>query len=446
MTKHCFRESITSFFGHHVDPEKDEQLKGSKIEIDDKVTKVLKLIKDEEVEENSDSYYSSKDGGSRNRQLESESHKIVEGIKQELETTNLEIADLKRKLTAISEEKDPLNSDYLASLSKVQETEEIIRNLKLESERSMSEKSKLVVENEELRHKLDTATKIEAEVNQRLEDLNRENNNLILEKETVVKRIEDGEKFTEDLRREVDWMKEENITLKQELEKNKSLNSKLSEVSNEIQQAQGIIQQLMAEMSQSKEELGEKERELLTLTELHEVAWNQSSAQIKELDAQVTSLELKLESLRATNRDMEVQIENKASEAKQLEEQNIGLQSQISELDEMIVENLTVQINNLLVDMESLRTQKAQLEEHIGFKSDEATTQVKSLMDQKNTFQQELESLHGQKAELEMQLDRKIRAISLSRVENLTVQINNLLVDMGVAMHPESSVGRTYNI
>ncbi|XP_022721085.1 interaptin-like [Durio zibethinus] len=525
MTKHRFRESIKSFFGDHVDPEKEEQLKGNKIEIDDNVTKMLKLIKDEEVEESdgisianpnkeplvqliedfhkhyqnlyaqydhltgelrkkvhgkqekdassssssdSDSDYSSKDGGSKNRQPESEFQKKAEGIKQELEAANLEVANLKRKLTATSEEKDVLNSEYLASLSKVQEADEIIRNLKLESERSKSEKSELAVQNEELRHKLDIACKIEAEVNQRLEDLNRENNNLILEKETAVKRIEDGEKFTEDLRREVDWMKEENITLKQELERfrekvssmqqqlesaeqqvselshslnatgeeNKSLTSKISEVSNEIQQAQGIIQQLMAEMSRAKEELGEKERELLTLTELHEVRGNHSSAQIKELEAQVTSLELELELLRATNRDMEVQMENKASEAKQLGEQNIGQQSQISELEMMSkkkeeelltltkkfednekeslsrVENLTVQINNLLVNEEFLSTQKAQLEEYIVFRSDEVLTQVKSLMDQINTLQQELEALHSQKAELEVQLDRKTQAIS----------------------------------
>ncbi|XVF10455.1 hypothetical protein REPUB_Repub07fG0184300 [Reevesia pubescens] len=504
MTKHRFRESLKSFFGHHVDPEKDEQLKGSKIEIDDKVTKILKLIKGEEVEENdgipianskkeplvqliedfhkqyqnlysqydhltgelrkqvrgkrekdassssssdSDSDYSSKDGGSKNGQLESEFQKIAEGIKQELEAANLEIADLKRKLTATNEEKDALNSDYLASLSKVQELEEIIKNLKHESDRSESEKSKLVVENEELRHKLDNAAKIEAEVNQRLEELNRENNKLILEKEAAVKRIEDGEKFTVDLRGEVDRLKEENLTRKQELEsvrgevscmqlqlesaeqqvselshslnatveENKSLNLKLSEASNELKQAQGTIQQLMAQMSRSNEELGEKERELLTLKELHEVHGNQSSAQIKELEAQVTSLELELESLRETNRDMEVQIENKASEAKQLGEQNIGLQSQISELEMMSekreeellsltkkfednekeslsrAENLTVQINNLLVDMESLRTQNAQLEEHIVFKGDESSSQVKSLMDRINTLQQELE-------------------------------------------------------
>ncbi|KAE8675709.1 Adenine nucleotide transporter 1 isoform 1 [Hibiscus syriacus] len=415
MTKHRFRESIKSFFGNHVDPEKDEQLKGSKIEIDNKVTKILKLVKDEEndstkeplvelIEDfhkhyqslyeqydhltgelrrkvhgkrekdassssssDSDSDHSSENRGSKNGQVESESWKMADSIKQELEAANLEIANLKRKLTTTSEEKDALNSGYLASLSKVREAEEIIKCLKLESERAENKITQVLVENEELRHKLDTAAKLEAEVNQRLEDLNRENDNLILEKESSSKRIEDGEKFTEDLRREVDQLKEENITLKQELEsargevsnlqpklesaenqvtelryslnatveENKSLHSKLSEALNEVQQAQDKIQELMTGMSQSKDELVEKEREVSTLKELHETHVNQSSAQIKGLEGHVASLELELEMLQAASRDMAVQIENKANEAEHLGEQNIGLQSRISVLEMM---------------------------------------------------------------------------------------------------------------
>ncbi|MBA0824846.1 hypothetical protein Goarm_021486, partial [Gossypium armourianum] len=473
MRKHRFRESMKSFFGHHVDPEKDEQLKGSKIEIDDKVTEILKLIKDEEndskkeplvqlIEDfhkhyqslyeqydhltgelrkkvhgkrekdalsssssDSDSDYSSKDRNSKNGQLESEFQKIADGIKHELEEANLEIADLKRKLTATSEEKDALNSDYLASLSKVQEAEETIENLKLESERSESEKSKLLVENEELRHKLDAAAKVEAEVNQRLESA-----------EHQVMELGEGLNAT--------------------VEENKSLNWKLSEVSNEFQQAQGRIQQLMAELSQSKEELVEKERELLTLKELHDMHGNQSSAQIKELEAHVTSLELELESLQTTNRDMAEQLENKASEAEQLGEQNIGLQSRISELEMMLekreeeifiltkkleddnreslsgVENLTAQVNNLLSEMESLQAEKALLEENLAFKGDEASNQVQSLMDEVNTLQQQLESLHSQKAELELQLEREKQESSerLNEMENQKSELKQMVEDL----------------
>ncbi|XP_016713922.2 uncharacterized protein [Gossypium hirsutum] len=48
----------------------------------------------------------------------------------------------------------------------------------------------------------------------------------------------------------------------------------------------------------------EKERKFLTLKEVHDMHGNQTSAQIKELEAPVTSLELELKSLQAINRDM----------------------------------------------------------------------------------------------------------------------------------------------
>ncbi|MBA0616102.1 hypothetical protein Godav_016178 [Gossypium davidsonii] len=497
-----------------------DRLKEMVSEIDEKVAAILKLINDEEVEENgvpianskkeplvqliedfhkhyqnlyahydhltgelrkkahgkgeknassssssdSDSDGYSKDGGSKNGHLERELQAIAEGIKQEVETANLEIVDLKQKLTDTREEKDALNSDYLASLSKVREAEKIITNLKLDSE-----KSKPVVENEELRHKLDAAAKMEAELNQRSEELYRENNNLILEKETAVKRIEYGEKFTEDLRREVSLLKEENISLKLELD---TVRGKVSDMQQQLESSEQRVSELShslnatveennslnLKLSESKEELGEKERELLTLQELHEVHGNQSSAQLKELEAQATSLELELEQLRATNREHVLQIENKASEAKQLGEVNIGLQSQISKLEMMSknreeelltlakkfednekeslsrVENLTVQINNPLADMESLRTQKAQLEEHIAVKDDEASTQVKSLMDQINNLQQELESLQSQKAELEVQLESKTRAIfdHVIKIENAKEDDKNIMSVMTI--------------
>ncbi|KAL4297983.1 hypothetical protein GQ457_12G000730 [Hibiscus cannabinus] len=155
-------------------------------------------------------------------------------------------------------------------------------------------------------------------------------------------------------------------------------------------------------------------------------------------------VELDLEQCEQQTRDMELQIDrdkDKQGSETLAGRGNIGLQSQISELEMMSkqkdeqlltlemkfednekeslsrVENLTVQINNLVADMESLRTQKAQLEEHIAVKGDEALTQVKSLMDQINTLQLELESLHSQKAELEVQLESKTQAISDQLIE-----------------------------
>ncbi|XP_040934570.1 uncharacterized protein [Gossypium hirsutum] len=154
----------------------------------------------------------------------------------------------------------------------------------------------------------------------------------------------------------------------------------------------------------------EKERKFLTFKEVHDMHGNQSSAQIKELKAHVTSLELELKSLQATNRDMAEQLENKESEAEKLGEQNIGLQSRISELEIMLekrekeifiltkkleddnseslsgMKNLTAQENNLLSEKETLQAEKALLKENFAFEGDEASNQVQRLMDEAKTL------------------------------------------------------------
>ncbi|XP_017620570.1 uncharacterized protein LOC108464809 [Gossypium arboreum] len=183
---------------------------------------------------------------------------------------------------------------------------------------------------------------------------------------------------------------------------------------------------------------------------------NQSSAQIKELEAHVTSLKLELKSLQATNRDMAEQLENKASEAEKLGEQNLRLQSRISELKIMLekrekeifiltkklednsseslsgVKNLTAQKNNLLLEKETLQAEKALLKENFTFEGDEASNQVQRLMDEANTLQQQLESLHIQKAKLELQFERKKQKSSerLNKMENQKSKLKQMVEDL----------------
>ena len=107
----------------------------------------------------SDSDYSSNDRESKNRQMQSEFQKIIDGLKQELEVAHKEVAELNQKLTITHEEKEDINSKHLAALSKIQSEDEINMDLKTDAE------------NTGLNKQLDIASKVEAELSQNLEDM-----------------------------------------------------------------------------------------------------------------------------------------------------------------------------------------------------------------------------------------------------------------------------------
>ncbi|XP_043816600.1 COP1-interactive protein 1-like [Manihot esculenta] len=404
MKKRHWRESIKSFFGCHIDPEQGEQLKGTKTEIENKVKKILKLLKEEDLKEKdglsgenskkeslvqliedfhnqyqllyeqydhltgelrnkfhgkrgadtsssssseSESDHSSKGKGNKNGKLKSKDQKIVDVLKHELETTNLEVVELKSKLIATNEEKEALNLEHQTALSKIKETEEIIRKLKFEVKRLGVEKGKLLVENGELKQNLDASGNVEAELNKRLEEMSKDKDDLIVE----------GEKIVEELKTIANHLQEEKVVLEQQQES------------------------FGAEVARMKQQLESAE------------------LQVSDLSQRLTHTE-----------------ESNKSLASSVLEQN-------SRLDDMTLEkeSLTAQVNTLLADLERLYTQKVELEEQMASKADETSIQVKGLMDQVNELQQQQESIGNEKAELEVKLEEKTREISefLVLIENL---------------------------
>ncbi|KAA8528263.1 hypothetical protein F0562_035486 [Nyssa sinensis] len=403
MTKNRWREPFKSF-ASHIAPEKDQELQGTKIEIDEKVTKIMKLIKNKNKNKNkkegssrketqllefvedfhqqyqslfalyddlrgevrdkvhdrekkegsssstsssdSESYYSPDEIGGKT----SPSSKVKDNFRQKLENSNLEVAELKNKLTSMSEEKEALNLEYVASLNKIQESEKIIEGLRIEAE-----------------------------------------------------------------------------------------------------QTESIKQNLLDESSQLKEKLVEKEKELLSLTERPQFHESEASARIKELESQVTSKKLEMETLRTQKRELEEKIELKATEAKQVGEESLGLQARILELemaskekgDELSAtlkkfeenennlmsktEELAGKANDRKLGVDALQTQKNELEGCVVCKSNEASARVKDLMEQLDVLHQELESQLGQKTESESQLEKQNQEISafLVQIQNLTEKLTS---------------------
>ncbi|KAE9597809.1 hypothetical protein Lal_00013885 [Lupinus albus] len=485
MVKRRLRESIKSLLGSHLDPDKDEQLQRAKTEIEDKVKRILKLVKDDNLEEDGtpaelsnkgplveliedvnyeyqslhaqydhitgvlrkkfngkgekesssfspDSDYSSRDEDIENGQMEDEFHNTIDGLKHELAMARIEVAELNLKLTSTHEEKEDLNSKYVAALSKIHEADKINLDLKTDGEALGIQTSKLLVENDELKQQLDITGKIEAEQSQKLED---------------------SKKITDGMRIMVDQLQDENFTLGEELEavtgelsilkqqlehaeqqdtkisqnlkvaeeENESLKSKLSQVTYEVQLAHNRIQELEAESIQLKEFLDDRYREASSLIQKHAGYQNESSSKIKELEAQVAKLELGI--------DMEDKIKNGTTEARELGE----LQNKISEHETKCKERqellsalmkkledidndslskiayLTSQIHKLLSDSSTLHAQKIELEEQIIFISNEASDQVKSVTDEAKRLQLEVESLQYQISDWEIQLVEKVQ-------------------------------------
>ena len=262
-------------------------------------------------------YFSSEEFDSSNGRIENEHKEEADRIRKELETAEFEITDLKHKLASTSQEKEALNSYYMAAFSKIQEAEIINKNERIEADK--------------------------------------------------------------------------------------------------------------------------REKELLAIIKAREIHGNPASARIKNLQSQLTGLKVEVKSLCGQKRDMEAQIESKATEAKQEKEKNTGLHARISELELSLKEkdyevsslqeklkdneeysmskiaDIMAQASNLQLEANSFHAQKAELEEKnqkMVRERNGALAQVKGLMDQVTAMQIELETLHNQKSESDQQMEKENKETS----------------------------------
>ncbi|KAK6935501.1 Protein Networked (NET), actin-binding (NAB) domain [Dillenia turbinata] len=502
MKRRHWREPIKSFFGSHIDPENDEHLKGSKLEVEDKMSQIMELINDEEQEEGNESstkkskreqlsrliedfhkHYdslhdrydhltgelwrkvgskrekkgtdSSSDSGSDSEYDYSLKEKgnnnevfgsgVAESMRQELETARAEVADLKEKLSATIGEREALHDELEKAVNQMKKVEDVIGGLRTDNERLSFEKSTLIAENEDLNIKLNGAGRLEAELNQMIGELKSEKNTLITESAVVLDRIEEGRKIIEDLRVIAAQNEAENITLKQEVESvtgealymkqqlesaqqevaelsenlrsaeedNRSLASKLSESSKEIEQLQNQIKVLISEAQDLKDKQGERERELLTLSEMHEVHKTESSARKAGLETQITTLEVERDSLSGKLKEMRERIDKEAGNAKLLEEENQGQQFQISKLEIMSSEKSN-KISSLLKKLEENENKQGEremellnLREMHEVHRTESSARIASLEAQITTLEVEHDSLNSKLKEMQEQIDRE---------------------------------------
>ncbi|GJY50991.1 COP1-interactive protein 1 [Tanacetum coccineum] len=353
MTKHRFRTRLKSIVGSLVDPDRDEELKGSNIETEDNYNQILELLKEEDqqdksklielIEEfhnryqsiyvrydqitgklkekvyskkekdsssssssDSDSDDSSKKNGSKNGKLKNKTQTV----------TYTEVEELKKRLAVETEEKEAL-------ISQVQETEKILNESKLQTGRLQKENAKLLSEFEDVKGEL-------LKMNEKLKTTENEVSNLNQKVETT-------------------------------------------ELKNET---------LSVECSLLREKLTDKETELFKQMEMHESFKN-------EAERKTRGIEYELESIRFHKTEIEKQKEDEIlALQKKLEEEKTESQSQI--------DLLTEKIYSLQVELESMSTQKQESDNQVqklGLEISDYLIKIESLTEEvanKNRDQEKL--------------------------------------------------------
>ncbi|XP_027083933.2 uncharacterized protein [Coffea arabica] len=193
------------------------------------------------------------------------------------------------------------------------------------------------------------------------------------------------------------------------------------------EQPQSVRQKLLDECAQLKEKLHEKEEEIVSISKKLQAFGDQKLFEIKELERQVTSLKLELETVTSQKKTLEETVETRSNEAKQMGKENSRLQILIRELESLSKEketqissllekfeedkkqslskfkDLMAQASELQLEVDSLRSQKRISEEQLMHATNERSNQVSSLVKQVEFLQQQLDFISSQRSELESQ-------------------------------------------
>jgi myosin protein heavy chain len=178
-----------------------------------------------------------------------------------------------------------------------------------------------------------------------------------------------------------------------------------------------------------------------------------------ESERHLTLLMEEMKSLSNDKMDLELQIESQANEVKQLSIKNTDLHNHVMELESLLKEKqgvvsnleakldnseeqaksniakLMAQVNELVLETKSLRTEKDEMEEKIKCDKNEASTERDDLMEKLNIMQQKLDSQGNLNKELETQMEGKREEIS-----QFVIQIENLKANLAETKSTEQTM------
>ncbi|CAN4075899.1 unnamed protein product [Withania somnifera] len=375
MTKHSWEESMKAF-GSHIDPEKEEQSKWIKIENEDKVKRIAKLIK--KINQGS------REGNLRRRsellQLLDEFHKQYQSLYSMYDNLRGEV---RKKLH--EEHEDDSSSQ---SSSSCLNSESYFSTAEVTAKSSSSCSNYEPLGDAMLKEKLTTSNSVGS--------FDAENFETLM---SYSRGSESGE-FFNDL-----WIQGE--------------------------------EKLINESEWLQEKVKEKEDEILYLTDDFELREKERLDQIKGLEDQVAAMKVELENLYFQRRELEEQLGCKSNELKQMEDNNSMLRSRVVALEATFIQkddefshllkesnenqlkstsrmdDLTEKLHVLQQEVDRLNAKRHELEQKLLNETMKESEQVKDFAEKtqfselqhvNGPLQQEVDRLYVERNELEQKL------------------------------------------
>ncbi|KAJ1408229.1 Protein Networked [Sesbania bispinosa] len=480
MINHRSRESI-KFLEGLSDAQNAEELRRTKTDIENNITKILTIIKNENQSKN--------DGIPKRSRKETE----LEGLIEDLNKQYQSLYTLYDRVTGEFERVVSRRRNRRTSVSSSDSDSEYFSSEEVDANKRRSEKEHQNV-SDSIKHEPDrgvntqvndpnqkTESSVKAkEIEGQLASLIKEMESLSQQKKNLELQIESQANEVKQLNTKNTELHDQVLELELSLKEEKGVVSNLQVKFNENEnQAKSNIAKLMAQVTELEQENKSLNTQKDEMEEKIKCDKNEASTQIKDLMEQLNVMQQNLDSLGMQNKELEAQMEIKSEQISehliQVEnlEENLAQMRSIGQSMLEQKDGFLATIKDLQLELETRSNQKNELEEQLRDTSYEvkqlanenkalqdrnhdlkaamtqrgeeisdflkelegdkngASMEALSLEAEVNSMKLELDALHEQKSKLELQNERnqKEYAENLAKMETLNAKLETQIAD-----------------
>ncbi|KAL2524967.1 COP1-interactive protein 1 [Abeliophyllum distichum] len=447
VSKHRWKGSMKSFRSTHLDPQKEEHLKGVKIEIENKARRILKLIKsinqgnkENKMKKNKDDDSSSTStSDSESRDSPNDSTREDVEIRNDIASEDLEDVVLKDKFTSTIETID-LDSQSSFEMSR-EESRENLKDLEVQDELSESARLRAMDEGKRLVQRKDD---LEGQVS----SLSLEIEALLVEKRETEERIDCTLNEAKELKSKNSELEAQILDLQEKSKQKDDHFSVLTKTFEEHEQhyksrIEGLMKQANSfelEMNSLHTQKGELERRC-----------EEGSSRVEDLKKRANFLHQELETMSNQKGELKLELENKSKEASNYLNQIENLNEKFTEVQGTMEEKegLKLLVQDLELEVKSINTKKSDLEEkmvriyeevyqsrveneELQKKIPELQTDISKKENELNKLKNDLDALQSEKnrLKLELETEKQNSVISISNMEKKNIELTKKLAEI----------------